>query len=269
MRYDARVPQPKKSLGAKSSGTGAGSAGGQAGAVQRPFAVFDFDGTLVRWQLYHSIADKLAKLGYIDEKDFAPVRHARMRWKTRGQGGSFSDYERILISVYEQTLRKIDHEAFLVGAKAAADEHKDQVYTYTRELIKDLKAKGYFLLAISGSQEEVVSLVAKYWGFDDWSGSIYEVRDGKFTGNVQVVSKDKKKVLQELIDKNNLKMEDSVGVGDSDSDIAMLEMVENPIAFNPTSGLLRYARSKGWKIVVERKDVAYELDKDAHGYRLL
>ena len=34
----------------------------------RPFAVFDIDGTLIRWQLYHSIADTLARLGHIEPK---------------------------------------------------------------------------------------------------------------------------------------------------------------------------------------------------------
>jgi phosphoserine phosphatase len=39
----------------------------------------------------------------------------------------------------------------------------------------------------------------------------------------------------------------------------MLEAVENPIAFNPNQTLYNHAKKRGWEIVVERKDVIYEL----------
>ncbi len=29
--------------------------------MSQPFAVFDIDGTIIRWQLYHALADELAK----------------------------------------------------------------------------------------------------------------------------------------------------------------------------------------------------------------
>ena len=32
----------------------------------RPFAVFDIDGTLIRWQLYHAVADDMAKQNIIN-----------------------------------------------------------------------------------------------------------------------------------------------------------------------------------------------------------
>ncbi len=39
----------------------------------------------------------------------------------------------------------------------------------------------------------------------------------------------------------------------------MLEFVENPIAFNPEDTLFEKAKEQGWKIVIERKNVTYEL----------
>ncbi|MGH3106097.1 MAG: hypothetical protein ACRDM3_02750, partial [Rubrobacteraceae bacterium] len=50
-----------------------------------------------------------------------------------------------------------------------------------------------------------------------------------------------------------------VGMGDTLSDVGFLEMVETPIAFNPNRGLFEVARQWGWPIVVERKDVIYNL----------
>ncbi|MEK9176835.1 MAG: hypothetical protein AAB923_00910, partial [Patescibacteria group bacterium] len=51
----------------------------------------------------------------------------------------------------------------------------------------------------------------------------------------------------------------SVAVGDTESEIPMLRLVERPIAFNPNRKLFAYAKRRGWEIVVERKDVVYEI----------
>jgi phosphoserine phosphatase len=36
-------------------------------------------------------------------------------------------------------------------------------------------------------------------------------------------------------------------------------MVSEPICFNPNAALYAQAKRMGWKVVVERKDVIYEL----------
>ncbi|MBX4191162.1 hypothetical protein KW794_03685, partial [Candidatus Saccharibacteria bacterium] len=89
MKYAKGVPQSATQQGAKSDSSAAGSAGGQAGAPRRPFAVFDIDGTLIRWQLYHSTADTLARLGHIEPKLHQTIKDARMVWKRRA--GEFGD----------------------------------------------------------------------------------------------------------------------------------------------------------------------------------
>jgi phosphoserine phosphatase len=48
-------------------------------------------------------------------------------------------------------------------------------------------------------------------------------------------------------------------VGDTEGDVAFLELVTEPIAFNPNKELYRHAKRMGWKVVVERKDVIYEI----------
>ncbi len=47
-------------------------------------------------------------------------------------------------------------------------------------------------------------------------------------------------------------------MGDTETDISFLKMVDNPICFNPNKNLYNYAKKKGWEIVVERKDVIYK-----------
>lgn len=269
MQYDERASQPITQRSAKSATGVGGPAGEQGRAAKRPFAVFDIDGTLIRWQLYHAIADALAKKGYIDSGTHQKIKDARMVWKKRAHGEAFSAYQNELITVYEKLLLDLSYRDFNQAVKAVFDEYKDQVYIYSRDLIKKLKKDGYLLFAISGSQIEIVSKIAKYYGFDDFVGTIYEHEGDKFTGALTLHLGGKHLVLQELIEKHRTSLTGSIAIGDGASDISMLEMVEAPIAFNPERKLFDIAKNNGWKIVIERKNMIYELENKNGNYYLL
>ena len=234
---------------------------------ERSFAAFDIDGTLVRWQLYHSVADTLSRLGHIDPKLYETIKEARMVWKRRE--GGFPDYERQVVAVYDKVVTSLSRDQFDTAAKAVFVEYKDQVYTYTRDLIAKLKKDGYLLFAISGSQTEIVKLIAEYYGFDDYIGSVYEHKDGKFTGAKVVAAWHKDKALKELVAKHEAGFGGSIAVGDSHSDIKMMKLVEQPVAFNPERQLFTHAAKNKWKIVVERKNVVYQLESRDGKYELV
>jgi HAD superfamily hydrolase (TIGR01490 family) len=237
-------------------------------AEGRKFAVFDIDGTLIRWQLYHAIVDNLVKLGFIAPVKLQAIRDARMVWKRRESSESFQQYEMAVVRAYQEILIEISAKQFEQAAQAVFDEYKDQVYTYTRDLLKDLKAKGYLLLAISGSQTQIISKMAEHYGFDDYVARVDESIDGRFTGHSTTPIFKKDEVLKMLAAKHGATFKESLALGDTSTDIKMLELVENPIAFNPEKELFEYATAKGWKIVVERKNIAYELKKRGDRYEL-
>ncbi len=238
--------------------------------MSRPFAVFDIDGTLIRWQLYHALADELAKMGHLDQTKFKKVRQARMAWKKRSNASSFDDYEQTLISLVNAAITGIRVTDLEQACRSVLTEYKDQVYTYTRDLIRQLQAKDYLLFTVSASQAEIVSMLAAYYGFDDYGGSAYETKDGYFTGKIDVLKSDRKpQYLKELVVKHNANWSGSIGVGDSESDIAMLEAVERPIAFNPTKQLFKHAQANDWQVIVERKNMVYKLEPTNGKYRLL
>jgi HAD superfamily hydrolase (TIGR01490 family) len=234
----------------------------------KKFAVFDLDGTLIRWQLYHAEVDKLAKAGHLGPDAREKLHEARMRWKRREPAYSFRDYEVALIETYENSVQSINPAAFDEVMISVIDEYKDQVYTYTRDLAARLKSEGYTLLAISGSHEELVAAVAQHYDFDDWIGTRYKRKSGAFTGEKYVASHDKQAALQSLITKHGLGLTDSYAVGDSKSDAPMLEMVDHPIAFNPDQALKDIVATNGSDIVVERKNVVYELHSATGRYTL-
>jgi len=237
--------------------------------TKRSFAVFDIDGTVIRWQLYHAMADELARSGHLNPKEFQKVRRARMLWKKRAHETSFEEYEHTLVALIDKAITGIKVSDLEAACRSVMDEYKDQVYTYTRDLIRQLQAKNYLLFAISASQVAIVGLIAGYYGFDDFGGSEYEVKNGYFTGRKEIlVSEAKPEFLKQLVAKHDAVRKGSYGVGDSEGDIPMLEAVERPIAFNPTKKLFEHAKNNGWKVVLERKNMVYELEPKDGRYTL-
>lgn len=237
--------------------------------MSRPFAVFDIDGTLIRWQLYHATADMMLKLGYVDPDIYASVKEARMDWKRRSGVEAYHNYEKQLVKVHNEVLKTLTHQQFMQAASAVFEQYRDQVYTYTRDLIKQLKTDGYLLFAISGSPAEIVGMIATYYGFDDFLGSVYEWDEQGFTGNITLHNKNKHLSLEQLIKKHAVKSDNSIAVGDSYGDISLMQTVKRPIAFNPDKKLFEAAQQNGWLIVVERKNVVYTLEKDNGEYVLV
>ncbi len=234
----------------------------------QPFAVFDIDGTVIRWQLYHAINDALAQKGIIEKQAFEQVRAARMDWKRRTGDESFHDYEQALVRVFERTLAGLSVHDLSLAADEVFSEYKDQVYTYTRDLIRTLKDKQYLLFAISGSPDIIIEKLVQYYGFDDYAASHYESEGNRFTGNTTISIGKKAELLQQLIDKHHATQSGSIGVGDGEGDIAMLDMTEKAIAFNPSKKLITHAAKHHWPIIVERKNVIYSLSYENGEYKL-
>lgn len=232
------------------------------------FAVFDIDGTLIRWQMFHAIVHHLGKQGFIAKSTHDAIRSARMTWKNRDSGEAFGAYESLLVHAYIDSLKTINPKQYASIVDEVFEEYKDQLFVYTRDLQKQLKAAGYFLLAISGSQDEIIQKLAAYHGFDAAIGAKLIQKNGSFTGEIETPVHDKAAVLEQLVQQYKLTYSQSIGVGDSGGDIALLSKVERPIAFNPSIELYEAATKNGWDIVVERKNVIYELKRQGDGYYL-
>lgn len=236
--------------------------------TKRKFAVFDIDGTLFRGGLYRELVLGLMERRVVPQ-EFIDISFEKLAiWQKRGSRDSYDQFEWSLIQAIDNSLVDIPTAVYDEVAEQIAAQQLDHVYTYTRQKLIELREKDYFLIAISGSQEELVRPFALKYGFDAWVGQRY-VRDGdKFTGEIIKTYTDKDMLLKQLVDKFNLDWKGSCAYGDSGGDRHMLCIVENPVAFNPTEDLLNLALERGWPVVVERKSVVFELEKGSHGYVL-
>ena len=228
--------------------------------MQRPVAVFDIDGTVFRSSLLIDLVDRLVERGLMPADTREEYREEQSRWLDRK--GDYESYIGAVVDTFGKRIKGLSFDEVSYIAGELIEERKDRVYRYTRDLVKELKKKDYFLLAVSHSPRFIVDGFGFESGFDKVYGTFYTTGPSdKFTGEIE--DKDlifnKAAVLQRAVRKENLTLENSVGVGDTEGDIPMLEMVTSPIAFNPNAKLYKHAKRRRWKIVVERKDVIYEL----------
>lgn len=103
----------------------------------------------------------------------------------------------------------------------------------------------YFVTAEPQFVAEEVSRIHQATGF---ISTLFEVKDGLFTGNISLSlakSEDKGNEVGKLIQTHAHK--DSFAFGDSRRDKEMLERVEYPICVNPNSELVKIRDEKGWK----------------------
>ncbi len=237
--------------------------------MAKKFAVFDIDGTIFRSGLYREIVYELIATNKAPIELSTAFTQLEVDWKTRKHNDAFKMYELAMANTFDSVLPRIKCSDFDAAAMAVFERVSDYVYTYTRDLVRQLKQQNYTLIAISGSQEELVKPFADKYGFDAWVGQQYERGDnGYFTGNIIKTHDGKGTILQRIVKENGLSFEGSIAVGDSRGDIKMLSIVQQPIAFNPDRDLFDAAKKNNWKVVVERKNMIYELEPNGHTFVL-
>lgn len=224
---------------------------------KKPAAIFDIDGTIFRSSLLIELTEALIQERIFPADSHQVYARAYQRWLDRR--GPYEDYINAVVKVFEKNLAGVPRNKFLEISRKVVGFRQNQVYRYTRDLIKDLKKKKYCLLAISNSPKIILDEFCRKLGFNKVYGRVYGVKNGRFTGKTEYLDliSDKAKILQRAVEKENLTLKNSIGIGDTESDIRFLKLVAKPICFNPNQKLYRHAKRAGWTVIVERKDVIY------------
>jgi len=228
----------------------------------KKIAFFDIDGTVFRSSLLIELVE-----GLIRAEVFSP--EVRMKYKDSHEAwwnreGSYEAYINDVVQAFMSNIKGVHYGVFADVGRTVVEAQSKRVYRYTRDLILDLKAKGYCVVAISQSPKTILDEFCASYGFDKVYGRIYELgpRDS-FTGAVvdEVLIKDKATIIDRLLEQGGYTLEGSVGVGDTEGDISLLTKVEMPVCFNPNMKLYEHAKKMGWPVVIERKDVVYTINE--------
>ncbi len=228
--------------------------------MERRVAIFDVDGTIFRSSLLIELVRSLIENGLFPKSALQDFSLEEERWLNRK--GDYDSYILAVVKVFMKHIKGVSYKEFMETTEDMLLREQDHVYRYTRDLVVSLKKDGDYLLAISQSPKSVVDSFCKRLGFDKIYGRIYELGpQNKMTGNIVDLHliENKANILKRAVKKEGLTLSDSVGVGDTESDIHFLELIDKPICFNPNKLLYRHAKLNSWEVIVERKDVIYTI----------
>lgn len=237
--------------------------------MQQIAAFFDIDGTISREGLISEMFKKMIKYELIDNSRWnREVEPAFLQWNKRL--GDYDLYLQKMVDIYTETVKFTNPFHISYIAKKVIEQKGERVYTYSRERIKWHKDQGHIVIAISGSPAELVREMSAMYGMDDYRGTVYEIgSDGAYSGKIIPMwdSESKKKAVAEMAKTHRIDLSESYAYGDTAGDFSMLKLVGHPFAINPTRELISHILDddqlrNAVSIIVERKDVTYQLSVD-------
>jgi HAD superfamily phosphoserine phosphatase-like hydrolase len=225
---------------------------------KKKLAVFDIDGTIFRKNLGFELLNELSWMKIFPKAVRDELISLYGHWLDNE--GTYEAYRIKLVELYEKNIQGKRQEDIIKAAKIVVEFNAKRTYIFAKKLIEEMR-HDHLLLVISGSPIEIVKEYAEIFKFDAYFGSIYEIDENKiYTGKtIFEPTRDKGAVVKKFIAENSISLLNSFGMGDTKSDASFLKLVDFPVAFNPDSNLRQIAGKNSWKIMVEKKDVIYEI----------
>lgn len=221
---------------------------------KKSVGIFDICGSTLKGHQLTCLTDAATRMGFFDGACRKQFRVLRRRLETHDV--SFENYDRELVDLFVANIIGKSRADFEKVCSRVFRQKCDSQYLFTRQLIKRIKPT-HRLVTITGGMEELAKHFAQYWGFEFQYSSVLEVDEaGNYTGrDLKVPVLNKGLALVEHMTACKLcTLEDSIGLGDTGSDILFLEKVQRPIAFKPSRKLLLAARERDWTVVYETRD---------------
>ena len=215
---------------------------------------FDIDGTISRNDNLELLITEIISRKLLPIERENVVKSARRSWKSRDL--DFKDYLTTVIDIIP-SLECFSRAILEKIGQDVIDGPGGHFYLFPWMLLMRLKNLGYKLVAVSGAPSFMAESYLDKIGLFPWKvhSSEWIFDDNVFTGNIDLtILKNKGDFIKnEYKDRFDLKK--CIALGDTASDIPMLQNVGNAIVINPTYDLAQKAVEEKWTILLERKDL--------------
>jgi len=211
-------------------------------------AIFDLDNTLLSIDSDHAWGEFLLEQGAVDPVAY---REANDRFLADYEAGTLDIHaflEVALRPLAENSPEQLAawHQQFM------ASKIEPHILAKGEELLARHRTRGDTLLIVTATNRFITGPIAERLGVDDLIAVEPEIVDGRYTGRVSGTPsyREGKVVRLEawLADKEHT-LEDAWFYSDSHNDLALLELVEYPVAVDPDPSLREVAEARGWRII--------------------
>ncbi len=211
-------------------------------------AIFDLDNTLIADDSDFLWGQFLVNQGIVD-KDHYEQANSKF----------YEDYKQGRLDIVEfldfslAPLAKNDAEQLFQWRKQFIEEVISPILLQpARDLVNKHREQGDTLLVITATNRFVTEPIVKLYGIDNLLATTPEFIDGQYTGKfigTPCFQSGKVTLLQEWLKESEETMENSWFYSDSHNDLALLKLVENPVAVDPDDTLRNYARQTNWPVI--------------------
>lgn len=226
--------------------------------IERKIALYDIDKTSYKDFLLLDLVRYQFKKGILPESTFSAIERD-IDLYTKG-ALTYPEMAHNVLEYWPKGLKGKRLEEVVNNAKEFFQTEGKKFFSFVQESINLLNPTydTYFITAQPQFVAEEVTRIHQATGY---SSTIFEVKDGVFTGNFSstlATRGDKGKKIKEIMQNHGKEL--SFAFGDSDNDIEMLEGVEYPICVNPNNELKKIATERGWQIKKPEEIVIYIRD---------
>lgn len=208
-------------------------------------AIFDLDGTLIP----HTSAEKtfffyLLKTGNLSFLNMFQMLSAI--WTARG---NFHDLartnKRYLKNKSVKRLKDVASEYF-------EPQIPKMVYPRMHEIIENHRKQNDLLLLLTGTLDLIAECFVRNLNLDGFKAGSLQINNNRYTGKIDGILPygiGKLEILRKLKNQFGFDRDKTTLYANSFADRYVMNAIENPIAVNPNSKLLTYAKKSGWKII--------------------
>lgn len=210
-------------------------------------AVFDFDGTLSRDYISMNFLDYIFERGLYSKKSYDEQMNLLARLKKAEI--TYDNWCEKWAEVWALGLKGQNAEEVRKCALDFFETFKKNIYPTSYEIIKHFKSEDYKVIFLSIGAVEVISLAARELGVDEVYGTELEIKKGVYTGKILTDfhrENGKEKFLREFL--KGKSYDESVGFGDSDSDVGFMALLKKQIALNPSPKMEDSCNKNGWHV---------------------
>ena len=211
-------------------------------------AIFDLDNTLLDGDSDYNWGIYLVKKGYLDEEEYKVKNQKFFEEYQAGKLDIFA-FAEFQFQFLKNNTRKFLND---VRSDYIDEVIKPMVLKKAVDLVSQHKEAGDSLLIITATNSFITKPIGELFGIENLIGTDPEEYLGEFTGKVKGTPSFKQGKVTRLfdwLDAREFKLTDfekTFFYSDSHNDLALLEVVTNPVVVNGDKILLEKAQEKNW-----------------------
>jgi len=207
-------------------------------------ALFDFDNVIYMGHSFFDSTKFAVQRRLVSQKTLDKVVKEFDKYKKGKQ--TYDEMGGKLLQAYAKDIKGKKEDNFIKAAHDFFSVKQSSIFPYFKSLVPVLR-QTHDIYVVTTNGQFIAKPLVPILGIKGYYSSIFGVMNEVFTGKIFRSLTTGKGPVKEIAD--HYPKEKSIGVGDSDNDIDMLELVENKFCFEPTKELENIAKKKKWEII--------------------